>query len=197
MKDEDCTKFWKLTKRSFRWNFNSSSFLMVKKYSIRIHCSFSWEHHLSKFLERELLFADLIYRCIYLKYGKASKIISLHLLLSCALIPSLVFIWWPEYQITDYITHVFQLINIGSHYQYGSDDHAEFLCVVSREYPDNTNATDKVTEPTDRAKVSQIRASVSLSRVSGNGVMDSLCLLERLVSGTRTGECSVLIISQF
>jgi len=48
-----------------------------------------------------------------------------------------------------------QLINIGSHYQYGSDDHAEFLCVVSREYPDNTNATDKVTEPTDRAKVLQ------------------------------------------
>jgi len=48
-----------------------------------------------------------------------------------------------------------QLINIGSHYQYGSDDHAEFLCVVSREYPDNTNSTDKVTEPTDRAKVLQ------------------------------------------
>jgi len=47
-----------------------------------------------------------------------------------------------------------QLINIGSHYQYGSDDHAEFLCVVSREYPDNTS-TDKVTEPTDRAKVLQ------------------------------------------
>jgi hypothetical protein len=27
-----------------------------------------------------------------------------------------------------------QLINIGSHYQYGNEDHAEFLCVVSREY---------------------------------------------------------------
>ena len=25
-----------------------------------------------------------------------------------------------------------QLINIGSQYQYGNDDHAEFLCVVSR-----------------------------------------------------------------
>merc|ERR1712181_154147 len=27
-----------------------------------------------------------------------------------------------------------QLINIGSQYQYGNDDHAEFLCVVSREF---------------------------------------------------------------
>ncbi|KAK7067094.1 BTB/POZ domain-containing protein kctd5 [Halocaridina rubra] len=27
-----------------------------------------------------------------------------------------------------------QLINIGSQYSYGSDDHTEFLCVVSREY---------------------------------------------------------------
>ena len=149
------TKFLKWTNCSFPWNFNSFSFFFNSK-KVQHSLFFSWEHHLSKFLERELLFADLIYRCIYLKYGKASKIISLHLLLSCALIPSLVFIWWPKYQITDYITHVFQLINIGSHYQYGSDDHAEFLCVVSREYPDNTNATDKVTEPTDRAKVSQI-----------------------------------------
>ena len=53
---------------------------------------------------------------------------------------------------------MFQLINIGSHYQYGNDDHAEFLCVVSREYPDNTNA-DKVAEPTDRAKVSGVHCS--------------------------------------
>lgn len=26
-----------------------------------------------------------------------------------------------------------QLLNIGSQYNYGSDEHAEFLCVVSRE----------------------------------------------------------------
>ena len=45
-----------------------------------------------------------------------------------------------------------QLINIGSHYQYGNDDHAEFLCVVSREYP-HTASQDKLQEPTDRAKV--------------------------------------------
>ena len=74
--------------------------------------------------------------------------------MSCALIPSL----YDDLNIRSQITLVFQLINIGSHYQYGSDDHAEFLCVVSREYPDNTNATDKVTEPTDRAKVSHIPA---------------------------------------
>jgi len=45
-----------------------------------------------------------------------------------------------------------QLINIGSQYQYGNEDHAEFLCVVSREYPQTTAET---TEPTDRAKVLQ------------------------------------------
>merc|ERR1712051_714862 len=47
-----------------------------------------------------------------------------------------------------------QLINIGSQYQYGSDDHAEFLCVVSREIHPNVN---DVPEPqhTDKAKVLQ------------------------------------------
>ena len=49
---------------------------------------------------------------------------------------------------------LFQLINIGSQYQYGNEDHAEFLCVVSREYP-NAVSSEKVTEPTDRAKVLQ------------------------------------------
>lgn len=45
----------------------------------------------------------------------------------------------------------FQLINIGSQYNYGNEDHAEFLCVVSREY--GTTLNSKETEPTDRAKV--------------------------------------------
>lgn len=45
----------------------------------------------------------------------------------------------------------FQLINIGSQYTYGHDEHAEFLCVVSREYGATLNSME--TEPTDRAKV--------------------------------------------
>ncbi|XP_018905276.1 BTB/POZ domain-containing protein KCTD5 [Bemisia tabaci] len=44
-----------------------------------------------------------------------------------------------------------QMINIGSQYNYGNADHAEFLCVVSRELGATTNC--KETEPTDRAKV--------------------------------------------
>ena len=47
-----------------------------------------------------------------------------------------------------------QLINIGPQYQYGNEEHAEFLCVVSREYP-QTSAGERTTEPTDRAKVLQ------------------------------------------
>ncbi|XP_076339310.1 BTB/POZ domain-containing protein KCTD5-like [Tachypleus tridentatus] len=53
-----------------------------------------------------------------------------------------------------------QLINIGSSYNYGNDDHAEFLCVVSREYPGLTlNSSERDFEPTDRAKVIQQRAA--------------------------------------
>ena len=53
-----------------------------------------------------------------------------------------------------------QLINIGSQYQYGNDEHAEFLCVVSREVAANGN---DVPEPqhTDRAKV-RLRFTVGL-----------------------------------
>ncbi|CAB3368275.1 Hypothetical predicted protein [Cloeon dipterum] len=45
-----------------------------------------------------------------------------------------------------------QLINIGSQYTYGHDEHAEFLCVVSREYGATLNSVES--EPTDRAKAS-------------------------------------------
>jgi len=48
-----------------------------------------------------------------------------------------------------------QLINIGSQYQYGNEDHAEFLCIVSREYPQVVSETNRTAEPTDRAKVLQ------------------------------------------
>ena len=45
-----------------------------------------------------------------------------------------------------------QLIKIGSQYNYGGDEHAEFLCVVSREYASQPGDDD--CERTDRAKVS-------------------------------------------
>lgn len=50
-----------------------------------------------------------------------------------------------------------QLINIGSNYQYGSESHGEFLCVVSREYPAAVNGENgaQAAEPTDRAKFLQ------------------------------------------
>ncbi|XP_076671385.1 BTB/POZ domain-containing protein inc isoform X2 [Andrena cerasifolii] len=51
-----------------------------------------------------------------------------------------------------------QLINIGSQYNYGNDDHIEFLCVVSREYgPSQLNSKEQ--ESTDRVKVLQQRGS--------------------------------------
>lgn len=51
-----------------------------------------------------------------------------------------------------------QLINIGSQYNYGSDEHAEFLCVVSRECGSTPLPAGDV-EPTDRAKVLQQKGS--------------------------------------
>ena len=50
-----------------------------------------------------------------------------------------------------------QLVNIGSQYNYGSEDHAEFLCVVSKECPNNINGLD--TESTDKVKVLQQKGS--------------------------------------
>lgn len=50
-----------------------------------------------------------------------------------------------------------QLVNIGSQYNYGSEDHAEFLCVVSKECPNLVNGPDN--EHSDRAKVLQLKGS--------------------------------------
>ncbi|KAK3089211.1 hypothetical protein FSP39_001773 [Pinctada imbricata] len=44
-----------------------------------------------------------------------------------------------------------QLVNIGSQYNYGSEDHAEFLCVVSKECPNIVNGQE--VEPSDKAKI--------------------------------------------
>uniref|UniRef100_A0A673VD37 Potassium channel tetramerization domain containing 2 n=1 Tax=Suricata suricatta TaxID=37032 RepID=A0A673VD37_SURSU len=53
-----------------------------------------------------------------------------------------------------------QLISIGSSYNYGSEDQAEFLCVVSRELNNSTNGI--VIEPSEKAKVRN-RATRTLS----------------------------------
>ncbi|XP_060522069.1 BTB/POZ domain-containing protein KCTD5 [Cylas formicarius] len=51
-----------------------------------------------------------------------------------------------------------QLINIGSQYNYGADEHAEFLCVVSREYGVSENHEVRC-DREDRAKVLQQKGS--------------------------------------
>lgn len=50
-----------------------------------------------------------------------------------------------------------QLISIGSSYNYGSKDQAEFLCVLSRELNNSTNGI--VIQPSEKAKVLQERGS--------------------------------------
>ncbi|XP_061837160.1 BTB/POZ domain-containing protein KCTD2 isoform X1 [Nerophis lumbriciformis] len=50
-----------------------------------------------------------------------------------------------------------QLISIGSSYNYGNEDQAEFLCVVSRQLNNSTNGV--VIEPTEKAKILQERGS--------------------------------------
>ncbi|XP_034881961.1 BTB/POZ domain-containing protein KCTD2 [Mirounga angustirostris] len=50
-----------------------------------------------------------------------------------------------------------QLISIGSSYNYGNEDQAEFLCVVSRELNNSTNGI--VIEPSEKAKILQERGS--------------------------------------
>lgn len=50
-----------------------------------------------------------------------------------------------------------QLISIGSSYNYGNKDQAEFLCVLSRELNNSTNGI--VIQPSEKAKVLQERGS--------------------------------------
>lgn len=54
-----------------------------------------------------------------------------------------------------------QLISIGSSYNYGNEDQAEFLCVVSRELNNSTNGI--VIEPTEKAKVSWLLSATRAS----------------------------------
>lgn len=50
-----------------------------------------------------------------------------------------------------------QLVNVGSSYKYGNEDHAEYLCVVSKQCPPVNN--DYQIEHADRGKVLQQRGS--------------------------------------
>lgn len=50
-----------------------------------------------------------------------------------------------------------QLINIGTQYNYGSEENAEFLCVVSKECPNLVAGREQ--ESNDRAKVLQQKGS--------------------------------------
>lgn len=47
---------------------------------------------------------------------------------------------------------LFQLVSIGSSYNYGNEDQAEFLCVVSKELHNTSYGT--TSEPSEKAKVS-------------------------------------------
>lgn len=49
----------------------------------------------------------------------------------------------------------FQLVSIGSSYNYGNEDQAEFLCVVSKELHNTPYGT--TSEPSEKAKVSASR----------------------------------------
>lgn len=66
-----------------------------------------------------------------------------------------------------------QLISIGSSYNYGNEDQAEFLCVVSRELNNSTNGI--VIEPSEKAKV-RSRFSRILSLTVGSQPFHGLCL---------------------
>lgn len=57
-----------------------------------------------------------------------------------------------------------QLISIGSSYNYGNEDQAEFLCVVSRELNNSTNGI--VIEPSEKAKVSSHCTAPRLRRLA-------------------------------
>ncbi|XP_029418575.1 BTB/POZ domain-containing protein KCTD2 isoform X1 [Nannospalax galili] len=60
-----------------------------------------------------------------------------------------------------------QLISIGSSYNYGSEDQAEFLCVVSRELNNSTNGI--VIEPSEKAK-GHLRAPIRPAAKAARGV---------------------------
>ncbi|KAJ6634548.1 hypothetical protein lerEdw1_013970 [Lerista edwardsae] len=65
--------------------------------------------------------------------------------------------WYCMGSKVDHCWNLGQLISIGSSYNYGNEDQAEFLCVVSRELNNSTNGI--VIEPSEKAKILQERGS--------------------------------------
>ena len=51
------------------------------------------------------------------------------------------------------MSYLLQLISVGSNYNYGSEDQAEFLCVVSRDVSDSQEPGAAGKEQSDKAKV--------------------------------------------
>ena len=49
--------------------------------------------------------------------------------------------------------YTLQLISVGSNYNYGSEDQAEFLCVVSRDVSDSQEQGTSGNKPSDKAEV--------------------------------------------
>lgn len=47
-----------------------------------------------------------------------------------------------------------QLVSIGSSYNYGSEDQAEFLCVVSKELQNQSSGNNS--QPSEKAKVKSV-----------------------------------------
>lgn len=52
-----------------------------------------------------------------------------------------------------------QLISVGSNYNYGSEDQAEFLCVVSRDVSDSQEQGAAGNKPSDKAETLRQRGS--------------------------------------
>lgn len=51
------------------------------------------------------------------------------------------------------VLYPWQLISVGSNYNYGSEDQAEFLCVVSRDISDSQEQVAAGNEQSNKAKV--------------------------------------------
>lgn len=74
----------------------------------------------------------------------------------------------------------YQLINIGSSYNYGNEDQAEFLCVVSRELNNSTNGI--VIEPSEKAKVTGLHQNPRGTRSPPRGPVSFLPALLKAAS---------------